>query len=321
MQRRIAQRIAKAAAVCRFDLADVNSATKQSETHRKDDQKFLDTIAASYIKQWEHCGQRVLRVRARRTSAPHTASVIFSHGLGDTGEGWAWSFVEMAERMPHVEFLFPTARVVPVSCNYGAEMPSWYDIQGLDVDRLKMDAPGIHESSALIHSLVSREVIRIAATHPSASVGAADNDTEAIFTQSAKRVMVGGFSQGAALSMFSGHTFDAPLGGILALSGYCTQLHDLEAAAKDPAGAASSNLSTPLLMCHGEQDMVVPFALAQESFRWAAGSHLRGSDELMRFHPLRGVGHESSPEELQLVEAFIAKHLPSLKSSGTSSTL
>jgi len=41
----------------------------------------------------------------------HTATVIFMHGLGDSGFGWAPVATQLA--MPHVKFLFPTAPVLP----------------------------------------------------------------------------------------------------------------------------------------------------------------------------------------------------------------
>lgn len=64
---------------------------------------------------------------ALRYSAPlvfpavktHTATVIFSHGLGDTGHGWA-SGVEnwrRRERLDEVKFILPHAPTIPITCN------------------------------------------------------------------------------------------------------------------------------------------------------------------------------------------------------------
>ena len=62
----------------------------------------------------------------------HTASVIFFHGLGDTGHGWAELFSEIA--IPNVRYIFPTAPVAPVTLNGGMKMHSWFDISGLSAN-------------------------------------------------------------------------------------------------------------------------------------------------------------------------------------------
>lgn len=48
----------------------------------------------------------------------HSATVIFLHGLGDSGHGWA-SAVEnwrMRSRLNHVKFLLPNAPMIPITC-------------------------------------------------------------------------------------------------------------------------------------------------------------------------------------------------------------
>lgn len=49
----------------------------------------------------------------------HTATVIFSHGLGDTGHGWA-SAVEnwrRRQRLDEIKFILPHAPEIPITCN------------------------------------------------------------------------------------------------------------------------------------------------------------------------------------------------------------
>ena len=48
----------------------------------------------------------------------HTATVIFSHGLGDTGHGWA-SAVEnwrRRQKLDEVKFVLPHAPSIPITC-------------------------------------------------------------------------------------------------------------------------------------------------------------------------------------------------------------
>ena len=48
----------------------------------------------------------------------HTATVIFMHGLGDTGHGWA-SAVEnwrRRQKLDEVKFILPHAPTIPITC-------------------------------------------------------------------------------------------------------------------------------------------------------------------------------------------------------------
>lgn len=73
-----------------------------------------------------------------------TAAVIFLHGLGDTGHGWAEAFAGI--RTPHVKYICPHAPIKPVTLNMGMSMPSWFDIIGLQTDA-EEDEAGIKQAS------------------------------------------------------------------------------------------------------------------------------------------------------------------------------
>ena len=47
----------------------------------------------------------------------HTASLIFLHGLGDTGHGWASTLAEI--RSDNIKIVCPTAATQPVTLNSG----------------------------------------------------------------------------------------------------------------------------------------------------------------------------------------------------------
>ena len=106
----------------------------------------------------------------------------------------------------------------------------------------KEDFKGLDSSRSTVESLLTAEM---AAGTPS------------------RRILLGGFSQGAAVSLFTGLQFAHPLGGILALSGYLPYNQP-----DKPLGAIvhESNQATPILGCHGEADAVVRFAIGQRSF-------------------------------------------------------
>ena len=54
-------------------------------------------------------------------SAKHTGTLIFLHGLGDTGHGWAT--IIAAIRPPHIKVICPTANKMPVTLNSGKCKP------------------------------------------------------------------------------------------------------------------------------------------------------------------------------------------------------
>ena len=57
----------------------------------------------------------------------HTATLIFLHGLGDTGHGWAAAMNSI--RPDFLKIVCPTAPSIPVTLNMGMKMPAWYDIK------------------------------------------------------------------------------------------------------------------------------------------------------------------------------------------------
>lgn len=65
--------------------------------------------------------------------AKHTASVIFAHGLGDSGAGWSFlpELMSAQQLLPQVKWILPNAPHSPVTINNGMAMPSWYDITSL----------------------------------------------------------------------------------------------------------------------------------------------------------------------------------------------
>lgn len=113
-----------------------------------------------------------------------TATLIFAHGLGDSGAGWL-DVAQLLSRRPalrHVRFVLPNAPVQPVTLNMGMSMPSWFDIHSLDDFEEHEDEAGLKKSAAAIGALVKAEV---------------DGTAEGLNGRGVpvERVAVGGFSQ------------------------------------------------------------------------------------------------------------------------------
>lgn len=107
--------------------------------------------------------------------------------------------------------------------------------------RRNEDEAGILLSQAYFHELIQKEI---------------DSGIPA------DRIVIGGFSQGGAMSIFSGLTAKVKLAGIVALSSYL--LLSLKFA--DLVPKPQVNKDTPIFMAHGDSDQVVNPALGKMSF-------------------------------------------------------
>src|SRR5689334_22048705 len=166
------------------------------------------------------------------------AAVIWMHGLGADG----YDFVPMVPELnlpesARIRFVFPHADVRPVTVNAGYAMRAWYDIRELTPEG-RDDEAGLAGSLARIESYIAGER---ASGIPS------------------QRIVLAGFSQGGALALHVGLRHAEKLAGIVALSCYLP-LRDRLAMEMHTA-----NRSTPILMCHGREDVVVLSAFGEQS--------------------------------------------------------
>jgi phospholipase/carboxylesterase len=158
------------------------------------------------------------------------ATVIVLHGLGADGN----DFVPIAQELDlaavgPVRFVFPHAPVIPVTINNGYRMRAWYDILGMDLV-LREDEAGLRLSQGAVEELLAREKKR---------------------GIPAGRIVLAGFSQGAAMSFLTGLRHKERLAGIASLSGY------LPLGQSTATERSDANALTPIFMGHGQYDNVV----------------------------------------------------------------
>ncbi|MXQ93728.1 hypothetical protein E5288_WYG016946 [Bos mutus] len=196
-----------------------------------------------------------------------TAAVIFLHGLGDTGHSWADALSTI--RLPHVKYICPHAKVLGrTSCL----VPFLESLQQLSPD-LVMPLPPV---KALIEHEMKNGI-------------------------PANRIVLGGFSQGGALSLYTALTCPHPLAGIVALSCWLP----LHRAFPQAANGSAKDLT--ILQCHGELDPMVPVrfgALTAEKLRSVV------TPARVQFKTYPGVMHSSCPQEMAAVKEFLEKLLP-----------
>ncbi|KNE56593.1 hypothetical protein AMAG_02387 [Allomyces macrogynus ATCC 38327] len=215
----------------------------------------------------------------QNAKAKHTASVIFLHGLGDSGAGWAGIAPMLANALPHVKWVFPNAPVQPVTLNMGMRMPSWYDIYSLDREQAKQDEKGMLESAGKIQDLINNEV-----------------EKHGIPTD---RIVVGGFSQGSAISLLTLVTSPVKLAAIVALSGYLPLTPKFDELHK------TVNDQTPVWMGHGDSDEVVAYKWGSQSAEF-----LKEKGYNVDFNTYRWMGHSANDQELMDLTMFLKNVIP-----------
>lgn len=167
------------------------------------------------------------------------AVVIWLHGLGDSGNGFAPIVPQLA--LPSsmaVRFVFPHAPIIPVTLNGGMEMRAWYDIKSLSFED-RADMAGVERSAAQVKRLLEREIAN---------------------GVPAERIVLAGFSQGGVISYYLSLRFEQKLAGILTLSTYmCDKDQSHE-------GWSDINKDTPIFASHGAYDEMVPTALGKSAW-------------------------------------------------------
>lgn len=215
----------------------------------------------------------VLEVKPREAA---TAAVVWLHGLG--ADGYDFAPIVPMLGVPHARFVFPHAPALPVTINGGAVMPAWYDIRALDRSPDREHPEHIRTSAQRIAALLERV---IASGIP------------------ADRIVLAGFSQGAAMALHVGLRFPETLAGIAVLSGYLV----LEDTIRGEWHAA--NRRTPVFFAHGKHDDIVPIAAGREAYE-LVGDH--GDPAKVSWHELP-IGHEVSQEEIGVVAKWLRMRL------------
>jgi len=210
-------------------------------------------------------------------TAPNpNAAVIWLHGLGADGHDFEPIVPELVARGSRAwRFVFPHAPIRPVTINGGMRMRAWYDVRGLDRNAGE-DAAGFQDSDLKIRGLIDREVGRGIPTH---------------------RIVLAGFSQGGAVSLYTATRLAAKLAGVMALSCYFPR-ESTFAAERQPA-----NDATPIFMAHGQGDATVPMMLGMRS-----RDYLKRAGYTVEWHDYP-MAHAVCPQEIGDIREFLLRVL------------
>ena len=229
------------------------------------------------------------RAHVMPPSSAHLNTIVFLHGLGDSSAGF--SSVFQAFPLPNTRVVLPNAPVQAVSANGGMRMQSWYDIYSFARStplNAREDAAGIHKSSDALTALLHSEVKLLE------DAGRQSTD-----------LLLGGFSQGGAMSIYAGLRFERRLAGIVGLSCYLL-LRD-----EYPAALTEQSKQLPVMMYHGRNDATVPFEIGQLSYQ-----KLKEYGVQVTFGSENGLAHSVSEDELAKAFAFIMQRFNASGSAG-----
>lgn len=218
----------------------------------------------------------------------HQATVVWLHGLGDVGASWA----EALEALPlnNIKWIVPTAPVQPVAVMGGFPCNAWFDVGSLSGDAPD-DLAGLDSSATHIAELLSNEPSDI-------------------------KLGVGGFSQGAATSLYAvtcsiagkysdGIVFPLKFSVAVTLSGWLPCAKNVKNRLKENTQALEEAGELPLLLCHGTEDNVVLYKFGKDS---AAALQSEGFKNLT-FKTYNGLGHFTSPPEMDDICGFFKEKL------------
>lgn len=149
--------------------------------------------------------------------------VILLHGLGADGRDLMGLAPFFAERLPDTAFVAPDA---PFPCDMAPMGRQWFSLQEWTPETILAGAKAV---VPVLDAFIEAQIAR--------------------FDVAPEKLVLAGFSQGAAMSLYCGLRFRAPPAGILGYSGWLIGEEDF---------GGEGMQTVPVHLIHGEADPVVP---------------------------------------------------------------
>ncbi len=211
--------------------------------------------------------------RKAAKSGKATSIVVFVHGYGADGADLLGLADVLAPHLPDTMFYAPDA---PQACKGNPFGYQWFPIPWMDRSSEAAAAAGLAASADALNAFLDVCL---------AEADLADADLALV-----------GFSQGAMMSLHVAPRREDPIACVVAISGRLLEPEALAGAAK---------VKPPILLIHGDQDPVVPFASLQ-----AAGDVLAANGFEVYSHVMHGTGHGIANDGLEATLGFLIKNLP-----------
>jgi phospholipase/carboxylesterase len=209
----------------------------------------------------------------RKGPAPATGLVVLLHGYGADGSDLLGLADVLAPHLPHTAFVAPDA---PEPCRGSPMGRQWFPIPWLDGSSEVEAGAGLARAADDLNAFLDAQM-----------------KAEGLAPEAVALI---GFSQGAMMSLHVAPRRAVALAGIVAISGRLLVADRL---------AAEARVKPPVLLIHGDQDPVVPFA-----DMGVAGNALTGAGFEVWGHVMRGTGHGIAPDGLGAALGFLTERLP-----------
>jgi phospholipase/carboxylesterase len=210
--------------------------------------------------------------RKAARSGEATSLVIFLHGYGADGADLLGLADPLAPHLPGTVFVAPDA---PEPCAGNPFGRQWFPIPWLDGSSEAAAAEGLARSAGDLNAFLDARL-----------------EAEGMTPD---RLAVVGFSQGSMMALHVLPRRAAPVAGIVAFSGRLLR----------PEALATEAVSKPpVLLVHGDQDEMVPFA-----DMGIAGRALTEAGFQTYGHVMKGTGHGIAPDGLSVALAFLQDRL------------
>lgn len=207
----------------------------------------------------------------RRGPATADSVVVFLHGYGADGADLLGLADPMAMYLPGTAFHAPDA---PEPCANNPMGRQWFSIPWLDGSTEDQARAGLVRSAEDLNAFLDQVLTREGLTPD--------------------RMIVVGFSQGTMMALHVLPRRDQPVAGIVGFSGRLLAPELLDQVKVKP----------PVLLCHGDQDPMVPFAdmgLAADALTTAGFA--------VHTHVMPNTGHGISPDGMRAALGFIKEQL------------
>ncbi|KAF2646136.1 acyl-protein thioesterase [Massarina eburnea CBS 473.64] len=259
----------------------------------------------------------------------HTHTFILLHGLGSNGEKFGRELLDtgisssqktLVDAFPGSKFIFPTAKKRRITALKRSRIPAWFDMYSLTDRSLREDVQieGLVESSQYIRSIIIQEMEVLPA----------------------ESIVLGGLSNGYAMSLMTLLSLEFPIGAYIGMSGrlpFRTDIDDTlrnadapdddmfsdesttekkhassqaldfirDIVALEQADGTGNSLRTPVFLGHGAKDDVVPCRLGEEAARTLTSLDMdvtwKSYSELAHWYQV--------PEEIDDILAFLFHRL------------
>lgn len=262
-----------------FQQHSFNNSTIVPPIQSKHQSAANNPLSTEFTEIPEAMSVSAIRIPANGSLAK--AAVIFLHGLGDSGDGWSWlpQLVGQSKLIHEpINYVFPNAPKIPVTINNGFAMPAWFDIYELGNPHARQDVAGFFKSCEVLKEFILEQHNQ--------------------FNIPLEKIVIGGFSQGAAISLATLALLDIKIGGCVALSGFCPVKNEITDRYNKNPGV---NFDTPIFQGHGTVDPVINYDYGKQTSELYKQLGFKN----LKFNTYTGVAHSASEEELADVIKFI----------------